>query len=134
MTARQLRGLLVLLVVFAAGLLAGFVLNRLFPPRPALTTRLSIQMPEVLDRLGLTAAQRHAADSILEQSAPRAESVLRATVPRLSAIADSVEAELRQILTPEQSVLLDSLKKKMFVLKRKTVGPGGTKVDTVPIP
>lgn len=134
MTGRHLRGLLLLLAVFAAGLVTGVGLDRAVAPGPVLKTRLNFQMPEVLDRLGLTPEQRRAADSILERSAPRAESVLRSTVPRLSAIADSLEAELAQILTPPQRVLLDSLKKRMFVLKRKTVGPTGEKVDTLPLP
>jgi len=47
-------------------------------------------------------------------------------------VADSVDAELRTILTPEQRLRLDSLKREpRFILKRKVVTPIGTKVDTL---
>jgi hypothetical protein len=55
---------------------------------------------------------------------------------RLRAVADSVDAELRQILTPEQRTRLDSLRVNgpQFMLKRKRVTPTGTTVDTVRFP
>jgi hypothetical protein len=53
-------------------------------------------------------------------------------VPRLGAIADSLDVELRQILTPAQRARLDSLGGHgLLVLKRKRSGPGGLKVDTL---
>jgi len=46
-------------------------------------------------------------------------------------VADSVDAELRAILTPTQRARLDSLRRQpVFMLKRKTRGTG-TKIDTV---
>jgi hypothetical protein len=55
---------------------------------------------------------------------------------RLRAVADSVDAELRKILTPEQRTRLDSLRVHgpQFMLKRKRVTPTGTAVDTVRFP
>lgn len=130
--SRRVRGLVLLVAVFAAGLAAGVGVDRALQARSVLKTRLTTQMPEVLGRLGLTEEQRRAADSILERGAPRAEAAMREMVPRLSAIADSLDAELRRILTPAQRARLDSLGgNRMLLLKRKTSGPGGQKVDTL---
>lgn len=50
---------------------------------------------------------------------------------RLRAASDSVDAELRAILTTEQRARLDSLRRQpMFMIKRKTAG-NVTTVDTV---
>jgi len=132
MSVRRLHGLVLLLAVFAAGLVTGVGLDRALEPRTILKTRLTTRMPEVLGRLGLTAEQRRAADSILERGTPRAEAAMREMVPRLGAIADSLDAELRQILTPVQRARLDSLGlRRMLLLKRKTSGPEGQRVDTL---
>ena len=51
---------------------------------------------------------------------------------RLKIVGDSVDAELRAILTPEQRVRRDSLRRDpRLMLKRKTVTPEGTRVDTL---
>ena len=54
------------------------------------------------------------------------------TGERLSVIADSVDAELRAILSPEQRARLDAMRSdRRMMLKRKIVTPGGTRVDTI---
>ena len=126
------RGLLLLLAVFAAGVGAGIGLDRAIATGSKLETRLSTSMPAVLDRLGLTPDQRRVVDSLLERSRPRAQAAMAELVPRLGAIADSLDAELRRILTPAQRARLDSLGGQgLLVLKRKSSGPGGIKVDTL---
>jgi hypothetical protein len=130
--SRPLRGLTLLLAVFAAGVAAGIGLDRAAATDSRLETRLSTGMPAVLDRLGLTPEQRRAVDSLLERSRPRAQAAMAEMVPRLGAIADSLDAELREILTPAQRARLDSLGGQgLLVLKRKSSGPGGIKVDTL---
>lgn len=130
--SRPVRGLLLLLAVFAAGVGTGIGLDRAIASGSKLETRLSTSMPAVLDRLGLTPEQRRAVDSLLERSRPRAQAAMAEMVPRLGAIADSLDAELRQILTPAQRARLDSLGGQgLLVLKRKSSGPGGLKVDTL---
>lgn len=129
---RPLRGLLLLLAVFAAGVAAGIGLDRAIATGSRLEARLNTGMPEVLGRLGLSREQRQAVDSLLERSRPRAQAAMAELVPRLGAIADSLDAELREILTPAQRAGLDSLGGQgLLVLKRKTSGPGGIKVDTL---
>ena len=130
--SRPVRGLLLLLAVFAAGVGAGIGLDRAVGSGSKLETRSSMDMPAALDRLGLTPEQRRAVDSLLERSGPRAQAVMAEMVPRLGAIADSLDTELRRILTSAQRARLDSLGGRgLLVLKRKSSGPGGIKVDTL---
>jgi hypothetical protein len=126
--SRRMSGVLLLVAVFVAGVAAGFGLERVTEPR-MLQTRLITQMPQVFRRLGLTPEQQRTVDSLLEQSQPRAAAAMRETVPRLRAIADSLDAELRQILTPAQRARLDSLGGFRLLLKRKSID--GQKVDTL---
>lgn len=129
----RLRGLIISLLVltFIAGASAGIAGDRLIAPRKHLRVMVD-DMSGVFDRLGLTAEQRRQADSIVERSAPRSEAIMIETAERLRGVADSVDAELREILSPEQRAKLDSLKTdQRIVLKRKLVTPGGTKIDTV---
>jgi Spy/CpxP family protein refolding chaperone len=128
----RLRGLIISLLVltFIAGASAGIAGDRLIAPQKHV--RVMVDMSGVFDRLGLTAEQRRQADSIVERSAPRAEAIMIETAERLRSVADSVDSELREILTPEQRARLDELKTdQKIMLKRKLVTPGGTKIDTV---
>jgi len=131
MTTASRRGAGLLVAAFAAGLLAGVALERFRPSGAPTGPRIMIRAPEVLDQLGLTPVQRHAADSVLEQSSPRSEAAMRELVPRLAAIADSVDAELDRILTAAQRRKFDSLAHRpVFVLKHKD-SLGTTHVDTI---
>jgi Spy/CpxP family protein refolding chaperone len=128
----RLRGLIISLLVltFIAGASAGIAGDRLIAPRKQI--RVMIDMSGVFDRLELTAEQRRQADSIVGRSAPRSEAIMIETAERLRSVADSVDNELREILTPQQRALLDSLKTdQKIMLKRKLVTPGGTKIDTL---
>ena len=125
-----MRGALLLGLLFVAGLVAGIAIERARQPRQVFKTRLVSAMPKILDRLELSPPQRRAADSILARSNPRTEAAMREMVPRLAAIADSVQTELRLVLTPAQSARLDSLRGKP-VLILKTPGPHGIRVDTL---
>jgi hypothetical protein len=127
----SIRGIALLAAVFVAGLVAGTAVERVRHPQPTIRTRLVMNTPELLDRLGVTPEQRAAATAILERSSPRSEAAMRELVPRLAAIADSVNAELAQVLTPAQRAKLDSLTgDRQFLLKRKTPD-GASRVDTI---
>jgi Spy/CpxP family protein refolding chaperone len=119
-----------LLLAFLGGGAAGVVAARTLRPRPAI--RASLDMAAVLDELHLTQEQRRQADAILERSAPRSSAVMMELAERLRAVADSVDLELRAILTPEQRERLDAMRAdRRIMLKRKVVAPSGTRVDTI---
>jgi hypothetical protein len=125
---------IVLVAVFAAGIGAGVLADRLILDKPVIRARVVAgDMSRVLDGLDLTVEQRRKADSILSRRAPASESAMLQFAELLRAVSDSVDRELRQILTPLQQARLDSLRQAgpQMMLKRKRVTPGGTTVDTV---
>jgi hypothetical protein len=132
MNPKRLAGLL-LLVVFCAGIALGVAADRLLrserPPR----TMLGSSMAGVLDRLDLTPEQRSRAETILQRHTPRTEDLMAELATRLAAESDSLDAELRALLSTAQRELLDSLRTRQpIVLRRKQPGPGGTSVvDTI---
>src|SRR5688572_6808989 len=119
------------LMAFIAGASAGVVGDRVLAPRVTVRATLG-DMAGVLDRLDLTPEQRRQADSIVLHSEPRSREVLIELGERLQRVADSVDNELRAILTPRQRLRLDSLRTdSRLVLKRKVLTPTGARVDTL---
>ena len=129
----RLIGAALLLAAFIAGAAVGLAFDRVVRPEPRLKTFVVADMSRVLDRLELTTQQRAQADSILLRRAPTTERMMLDVADRLRGLSDSVDAELRAILTPQQRARLDSLRgERKLMLKRKTIGAGGaTVVDTV---
>lgn len=120
-----------MLLAFVAGASAGVAGDRLLPPRFRLRTTFD-DMSRVFDRLQLTAEQRRQAEEIVAGSAPRTRAVMLELGERLQRVADSVDLELRAILTPEQRLRLDSLRSdSRLLLKQKVITPGGIRVDTL---
>jgi hypothetical protein len=118
-------------IAFIAGIAAGVIGDRMVGRRPVIRARFTADMGPVLDQLRLTSAQRARAESIIARRTPRSEELMIELAERLRAVSDSVDAELRAILNPEQRARLDSLRRRERVmLKRKVVTPGGTTVDT----
>ena len=120
-----------MLLAFVAGASAGVAGDRLLTPRVRLRTTFD-DMSGVFDRLRLTAEQRRQAEEIVAGSAPRTRAVMLELGERLQRVADSVDLELRAILTPEQRLRLDSLRSdSRLLLKQKVITPGGIRVDTL---
>ena len=131
MSKAAIRGVVLLGVVFLAGVLGGLALDRVVVAKKAPPPGLSLKVPDVLDQLDLSTAQRQMADSILQRSSPRSEAMMRELVPRFRAIADSVNAELAALLTVRQRAKLDSLTRgSVFVIKKRSPS-GKERVDTV---
>ncbi len=118
------------LLALVTGASAGVVGDRLASPRVTIRTTFG-DMSNVLDRLELTPEQRRQADSIVLRSEPRSRQVLIELSERLRSVADSVDRELRSILTPPQQLRLDSMRTEpRFMLKLKS-GQDGGRVDTL---
>jgi len=105
------QALLVLLVAFAAGALAGFaterVLDRGWPWQehhrdrhgPA---RMFAPDGPLGKRLDLTPDQRREIEAILDQDGAKAKVIFDTMRPRLKALFDSTTREVRAVLTPDQ--------------------------------
>lgn len=128
---RRALGIVALLATFLAGAAAGAAMTRLFSRTQMNATLKTGDMSAVLDDLQLSSEQRLTADSILARSEPQTEATMRELAERLARIADSVDAQLRATLTPEQRRRLDQMQRKqLFVLKHKSK-TGSEVVDTV---
>src|SRR5207249_10443956 len=113
----RVQGLLLLLVVLLVGVLAGAAGDRLLsggdgprrfgPPQRHGPPGPGRGLPDVLERMELSAAQRDVIDSLLQAYRPRSEAVLRTVLPQLHAQADSLRAAVRAILTPAQQKQFD---------------------------
>jgi Spy/CpxP family protein refolding chaperone len=108
----RVQGIALLVVAFLVGVLAGAAGDRALArrhawhpgppggPRPH-------GLPPMLDNLELTEAQRTSIDSLFQSYRPRTEAAMRETMPRLRAVADSLHAAIREVLTPEQRTRFD---------------------------
>ncbi len=121
------KGLSLLAVTFAVGLLAGIAAERSlasrrtpdFPFRPpgagagagpgAMRSWGAGGLPRMFEELDLTEEQRTEIAAILERWRPRTEAFMEEMMPRLRATADSARAEVRAVLTIEQVAQLDSI-------------------------
>lgn len=118
----RLLGLFVLLLFFIAGGLTGTVVNRTLLT-PAGTGEKNSAANDTdcdeddddhdhrspLDHLTLTADQELVIDSVIERRNDRIEEFWETAGPRIGAIADSARDEIRELLTPEQRVVFDSI-------------------------
>lgn len=120
-----------LTLTFLAGAAAGVSALEIWSPSGSRVTIKASSMSTVLDELRLTPARRRTADSILARSAPQSESLMVDLARRMSTVADSVDLQLRAVLTPQQRRRLDELRRKpVFLLRRRSKG-GAEIVDTV---
>jgi len=128
----RLIGIVVLLIVFAAGIAVGLAADRLTSERRMIKV-VAPDMSSILDKLDLTTKQRSQARAIVERRAPSTETMMRELGEHLRLISDSLDRELRTVLTPIQQARLDSLRSgQRLLLKRKAVGSGGASVtDTI---
>ncbi len=125
-------GAALLVAAFAAGVAVGIATTRAAAHQPQIKL-VGADMAGILDKLDLTPQQRASANAIVERRAPSSEMMLLELGDRLRMVSDSLDAELRTILTPAQRIRLDSLASgRKVMLKRKLRGPGGGPLtDTV---
>lgn len=135
----RLQAILVLIAVFAVGLLAGAALDRAWwqrphppgqggPPPGGHGPGPKGLPPELGEKLGLTADQDRRIQEIFAGSRPRADAVLDRFLPELRAVADSVRTEIRNVLTPRQREIFDREQPPILGDRRPPArgpGPGG---------
>jgi Spy/CpxP family protein refolding chaperone len=120
-----------LLLAFIAGASSGVAGRRLLAPRMGVRTQIA-DMSTLLDQLDLSVEQRQRADSIVSRKAPRSTAIMLETIERLREVADSVDRELRDVLTDDQRRKLDAIRRpSRLMLRRKMITPRGTVVDTI---
>ena len=100
-----MQGLILVVVVFATGLLTGGAIERVRnsrarPMRQFMENRGPVPWP--FARLDLSAGQRDSIVAIFESGRPLTDSIMQEVMPRLREINDSIREEIRTILTPEQ--------------------------------
>jgi hypothetical protein len=102
------QALLFLLGALLVGGVLGFSADRVFrkdDPTPA-ARRLAFY-----DDIGLTAAQRPAMDSLLDERNCRMDSVVKTIQPTLDSIKTASRLRMDQILTPEQHARIELRRK-----------------------
>lgn len=116
------QGIVIVLVMFAVGVLAGIAIERVRIARSAPPQSPPFGMgqpwpeghlPMMFRELDLTPDQRERIAAILRESRPRTDEILRRMLPRLRAVTDSVRHQVREVLTVEQAARLDSLTAEM---------------------
>lgn len=114
----RLTGMALLIVTFAAGMLAGTATSRVLAARePAPSTAAAAECPRgergphsIIDELELPPAQRARVDSIMARHRQRTDSLWQQDGQRIRAAVDSARAEIRTVLTPAQAAEYDRLR------------------------
>jgi Spy/CpxP family protein refolding chaperone len=136
----RLQGLALLLLAFVVGVVGGMAAERIrathFAGAPPLPMGLGAgrdALPPGLNRLDLTADQQERIRAILAARQPITDSLVRTTMPRLAAIHDSVRAEIRAVLTPEQRQRFDQFERR-GMRRGGAAGRGGPREGGPPRP
>ena len=109
---RQIRLLTALLLfgTFLFGAVAGTGFSRWNHMPPHLRRPSAPFLPGPPGALSLTPEQEAKAHEITERYRPQLEAILRANFPKVQALNEQMEKELRELLTPEQTKILDEMK------------------------
>jgi len=140
------RGIVLLVVAFLAGGVLGMSVERFRTVRggPSIRPDSGLgaarparpgELPRIYQRLDLSQAQRDSMRAILERARPKTDSLMRRTLPLLRMYRDSIQQELRSVLTEEQRVRLDremAARGQRGGAQRRAFGPGGP--DPLPEP
>ena len=121
---------MLLLVVFFAGTLTGAATLDA-SPRFARAERISVGSSEGLGALDLSPGQRASFDAIMARHQPKADSIIQAAMNDLLILMDSMDVEVRAVLSPDQIAAFDSLRAAGPRVRavRRTLGPDGNVID-----
>ncbi len=131
MSRARLLSAVLLVVVFAAGVLVGAAADRALDPRSHGRHR---HEAEVLDRLQLDGRQKAEVEKILERRRSEAAKVWSEVKPRLNQVVAGTRRDLAKVLTPGQLAEYDRLTAERWrrmegrfdAEKKKGRGEGGT--------
>ena len=143
------QGIVILIVAFLAGGVLGVAAERIRAVRSAPLRPFGRpfdtsgqhppgRLPRFYERLDLSQAQRESMRAILERARPKTDSLMRQTFPLIRMYMDSIQQELRAVLTEDQREQLD---REMGArrppggrrgVRRRAFGPGGS--DPLPEP
>lgn len=102
-TKTTIIAVLVLVLTFTVGFVAGFAVHRVMgPPGPGHAGAPRMMLRHLDFRLDLTDAQRTQIESILERRHQRLAEIRDTTRPRMLAEINAANAEIEKVLTPEQ--------------------------------
>ena len=138
---RSGRAAALLATIFIAGSASGYMTASrvsagevvVQPATVSIRAQLHQGLPAAFDSLDLTTEQRQDVLEILARARPKTEAALHELIPRLRALTDSVDAEIRTVLRPEQRARLATLRvptQPSIVVKRGSPGRS-TRVDTL---
>jgi len=121
---------ILLLAVFLAGSLTGAAT---FDGSQSLgaAQRISVGSPPGLSALDLSPGQRASLDEIVARHQPTADSIIQAAMADLTSLMDSMNVEVRAVLSPDQITVFDSIRAEAPRMRavRRTLGPDGEVID-----
>ncbi len=120
----HLTSAVVVLATFIAGAAAGIGVTRSFGPEHRGPRGGPVHMrPPWLDVLNLTAEQQPAAQKIFDKHHEAMQAIIKESFPRVQAINETMESELKSVLTPEQQARLEEIKKLRPPMGGMPMGP-----------
>jgi Spy/CpxP family protein refolding chaperone len=116
----RMQGILLLVIVFIAGGVAGALVDRANPmkdrrPRAERFDKMPDgpgepgEFPGFFRNLDLTDTQREQMRAIFEKHRPAIDSLMNESMPKIRALRDSADAEISALLTPEQREKFEKL-------------------------
>jgi Spy/CpxP family protein refolding chaperone len=119
----RVQGILLLVIVFIAGGVAGALVDRANPMKDRRPLRDRIEkrldgpgepggpgeFPGFFRNLDLTDTQREQMRAIFEKHRPTIDSLMNESMPKIRALRDSADAEISALLTPEQREKFEKL-------------------------
>ena len=119
---------IVVVVVFAGGVMTGVALDRFRGEDVETRVRLAGRVPAELERLGISSEQRDRISRILASSGPLTDSTMQDVMARLRSVTSSVDAQIRSVLTEQQRVEFDRHRdqRSMLIVRKR-----GNRVDSL---